>query len=818
MNHTMKYRYRIDVSIVILLSIICSASTRLGFHLLVAASPTASSHKSPQKSLFDIEQRPYVDAEQLQQQQKQQDGDGSLNNHKEPIPPRKRIPHTEEEIEAEKIDRERRILERREKARETMKEMIKNPQNYMDNDKVELMNEDQINAVRDQAITEDPNLEKEQHRWLRSNSRNSDVSAYGSEFFANSGAYYNEWAQAYRMLGAFISCDNGGNGYYGGWNYQGCNRWVMWAAYVDPNYQGYGRNEYFGYNSDGGSSNGGNYYGGGCQRSDDGSYHCYSSNVYDQNDEANDNSQYTEPVGKLDCHSLDTEWQLLGVYRQEFYEFFEQVTKHLWYISDYEYTVAYAGLTYLRDGACNLAGYDYSGNDVYSAPKPLENGSFEMALYKDWQCLTLYDGDDRTYDEFYGYGYTYKNIVDDDADYYYSKSNTQLKTKEYTMTLFNQVFEEFKYCTLCIDYPSYQDGYFNGNYGTDEDDLINQCWKFYSHDTYHCTHECIALADAQGTITQVKYGDKSYGNVWEGQTGSGQYRRYDQYSKQYIDTAPSHAERFKADVFFLFNVGLVVLSFYAYKHTNSLRDIVGFDENEEGGLDKIQKKRNKRKPLLGNWNKDREKEHDKSTIKSKDPWYLEVGRMLSTDIEDNNRKNQPTNLKHSRSAAVASRMKNKIDPKRDRSSDGRSLSEPRPVQSESRSRSDTKYKQSSRPAEISKKKTRSDIHQYRYNNNAVLDPPQQSRPRSQPGSDEARETAAKTAKVLEKHKHSFHAKKEASGTANYEKRLNRNESRVVTKVKKSSNIGSSDKNISDRMQSRGQSRYNDEMPVIWEFD
>jgi hypothetical protein len=66
---------------------------------------------------------------------------------------------------------------------------------------------------------------------------------------------------------------------------------------------------------------------------------------------------------------------------------------------------------------------------------------------------------------------------------------------------------------ICLRLTSYQDGYFNGNYGTDEDDLINQCWKFYSHDTYHCTHECIALGDAQGTITELKYGDRYYGTL-----------------------------------------------------------------------------------------------------------------------------------------------------------------------------------------------------------------------------------------------------------------------------------------------------------------
>ena len=201
----------------------------------------------------------------------------------------------------------------------------------------------------------------------------------------------------------------------------------------------------------------------GCQRGDDGSYHCYESNVnsnyysgyvknYNNNNQNNQNSNtYTDPVGKLDCHAVDTKWELLGVYRQEFYEFFEQITKHLWYYDDYEYKVAYTGLSYLNDGYCNIVGYDYYGDEVYAAPRPLEGGSFEMGLYKDYQCLALYDSDERTYDQFVGNYYTKEDWEGDDD--YYSRNNAQARTQEYTMTLFNEVFEQFKYCTLCIDYP-----------------------------------------------------------------------------------------------------------------------------------------------------------------------------------------------------------------------------------------------------------------------------------------------------------------------------------------------------------------------------
>ena len=34
--------------------------------------------------------------------------------------------------------------------------------------------------------------------------------------------------------------------------------------------------------------------------------------------------------GSLDCHSPDTDWKLIGVYRQEFYQYIEQISKHLW--------------------------------------------------------------------------------------------------------------------------------------------------------------------------------------------------------------------------------------------------------------------------------------------------------------------------------------------------------------------------------------------------------------------------------------------------------------------------------------------------------
>jgi hypothetical protein len=100
---------------------------------------------------------------------------------------------------------------------------------------------------------------------------------------------------------------------------------------------------------------------------------------------------------------------------------------------------------------------------------------------------------------------------DDNDDAYAYAEEWWEATQEETLEMFNDVYEDYKYCTSCIDYPTYQDGFFIGEDGTDEDDLINQCWKFYSHDSFVCESNCIALAHEQGSITAINYGGKTFG-------------------------------------------------------------------------------------------------------------------------------------------------------------------------------------------------------------------------------------------------------------------------------------------------------------------
>jgi hypothetical protein len=203
---------------------------------------------------------------------------------------------------------------------------------------------------------------------------------------------------------------------------------------------------------------------------------------------------------------------LLGVYRQEFYQFIEQISKHLWAIDEYEYVVALAGLAYMTDDDCFYVGNSNSGQAIYAGVAPQPYGGFQMALYTDDYCLTPDTSLGKTFDDFglqNEINLGSKDATEDDTynwayDWWYD-------TQEYTLTQLNEVYEQYMYCTSCIDYPTYQDGYVIGDTGTDDDDLINQCWKFYSHDSFPCEADCIALGHSQGTILSVTVGNKMYG-------------------------------------------------------------------------------------------------------------------------------------------------------------------------------------------------------------------------------------------------------------------------------------------------------------------
>lgn len=269
------------------------------------------------------------------------------------------------------------------------------------------------------------------------------------------------------------------------------------------------------------------------------------------------------PVGTLDCHDPDTSWKLLGVYRQEFYQFIEQISKHVWAIDDYEYVTALAGLAYMTDGDCWETGsQDNNGNSIYAGVNPTSGGKFEMALYTDGgYCLTPNE-DVGSFDDF---GFTSNmQLESGDGDDGYNNGDSDLyewwqAAQEASLTNLNEVYQTFRYCYSCVDYPTYQDGYFIGDTGTDDDDLINQCWKFWSHDSYVCETDCLAKAHSQGTILSVNYNGQTFGSTPS--------NFYDSYASSGAG-ASSHSEtkmtRLMANVFVAFSFIVFVATFLAF--------------------------------------------------------------------------------------------------------------------------------------------------------------------------------------------------------------------------------------------------------------
>jgi len=417
---------------------------------------------------------------------------------------------TPEEREAERVARRARMRERNERVQQIMKNI--RPET------VERISEEDLADLQ------------EQHPSLRKLGWSFSSNGESEEPYVDPGEDYDMWSQAYRMLGGFIDCDHtkSQNSHDSGNNKnqaagQGCSRWMLWASYVDPNYQGNGYYEYFGDN----------------------------------------------PVGKLDCHNPNTEWQLLGVYRQEFYQFIEQISKHLWAIDEYEYVVALAGLAYMTKNECFYVGKTNKGESIYASVAPKPYGKFEMALYTDGYCLTPDENTGYTYDSFGLYSDVslekngQNNNGGNNGGNSYASEWWQ-DAQEYTFQMLNDVYEPYKYCTSCIDYPTYQDGYVIGDTGMDDDDLINQCWKFYSHDSYPCESDCIALANAQGGILSVVVGDKIFGQPLSDFYQEGSGSQSTQKSSAMSSGDESQFSRLLANVFVTFSFIVFVATFLAF--------------------------------------------------------------------------------------------------------------------------------------------------------------------------------------------------------------------------------------------------------------
>ena len=135
---------------------------------------------------------------------------------------------SQEDRDAEAVRRRARLQERRQKARSSLAALSSqadaatttSSDGPVQKGQAHRLTQEQVEAVQRRTS------------WFGSSGSYSYNAALG--YLASPAADYDKWAQAYRMLGAFIDCDhdkdagsqdNGNNGGGGG-----CSRWMMWAA------------------------------------------------------------------------------------------------------------------------------------------------------------------------------------------------------------------------------------------------------------------------------------------------------------------------------------------------------------------------------------------------------------------------------------------------------------------------------------------------------------------------------------------------------------------------------------------------------------
>lgn len=319
-------------------------------------------------------------------------------------------------------------------------------------------------------------------------------------------SWYSGWQQAWRMLGWFVDCSNprpGGGDHHRrmpddhGDQNQGngqCTRYLMWAAYIDPNYQGGGQGEY--------------------------AYWNLQDNQWDDNvckvtqgDKYYNESSGTYCRAKYDCHVPGTTtWRLMGVYKEAWYasQWFEQLFKHQGYCI-WDNNDAWEFMHTYYDSwpqGCIETGYsDSNGNALYIDVMPASSGYLRTDLYTDQNCRIPLGGNN-----------TSLLITVRGQKGYLTGSDLQK---------FNYYLEPFKVCQPCRTINN--NNYHQRNLGNGDDNYdpnggqfecndyagytnVNQCMKFRTHTTMQvATLADLNAATQQGGIVKMQVGDAMYG-------------------------------------------------------------------------------------------------------------------------------------------------------------------------------------------------------------------------------------------------------------------------------------------------------------------
>lgn len=331
---------------------------------------------------------------------------------------------------------------------------------------------------------------------------------YNLEPFAYGVDEYDEYQQAWRLMGFIVDCNpmvdddyyqNDGSGSGDQGTEDGCARYVLWAAYVDLAYEGGGIGEY---------------------------------QYYNNTDESWDTTacEYsgTSRCAKMDCHLESTHFSLLGFFKHKSYDdWMEQLFKHegicVW--NDEEYGFMSNAREAWPQGCIDSYTMTDDGTELYYDIKPVQGGDIEVGLYTDTQCIKDYtptgNNDPYTVENILG-NFFLENDGSGDNDYDFSSD-----TLEQSMERWSSAFRKFQVCQPCVAYDLenvdgtkfYDDDGGGGDAFDCYDDAdytnVNQCMKFMAKTTMNtATFRDMSLGRYQGTLTATQMNGYNVSKSW----------------------------------------------------------------------------------------------------------------------------------------------------------------------------------------------------------------------------------------------------------------------------------------------------------------
>mmetsp|Transcript_21416 Transcript_21416/g.32352 ORF Transcript_21416/g.32352 Transcript_21416/m.32352 type:complete len:507 (+) Transcript_21416:132-1652(+) len=346
-------------------------------------------------------------------------------------------------------------------------------------------------------------------RFLQGSSSSSyggNTNPYASQAYVPGGdVEYDEYQTAWRYLGLMMDCDVSMDD--DAWNEgsqdeyltgEGCVRYLLWAAYVDLDYEGGGIAEYQYWDKD--------------NKKWDKSACLYNEENGDNNDDGN-------PYGrcaKMDCHLDSTHFSLLGLFKHRSPDdWMEQLFKHsgycLWDHDEYNY------MNNARDTwpkGCSTSAID----GIYYDLQPQHGGSFTIGLYTDTRCVEPYRDGEYTAEDVVG------NLLSEGQENSHDSGDynlIQYDTLKESIAAWQSSFEVYAICQPCVAHDlknvgyNYDDDsmkgdtywdYMGGKYGyyNDDDGGNNNNNNNNGYDCYN-DFDCCDDADYQNVNQCMKF-------------------------------------------------------------------------------------------------------------------------------------------------------------------------------------------------------------------------------------------------------------------------------------------------------------------------